>query len=66
MLDQRFQRQDLTFLIEKELLQQCGDVTIDYIDSDSRAGFSVRSSRPPPGAGSGCSSGSCGSGGCGC
>lgn len=65
-LDERFQRQDLTFLIEKELLKQCGDVTVDYIDSGSRSGFSVRSSKPLPGAGSACSSGSCGSGGCGC
>lgn len=64
-LDERFQRQDLTFLIDKELLRQCGGVTIDYIDSGSRSGFSVRSSKPLPGGG-GCSSGSCGSGGCGC
>ena len=65
-LDELFQRQDLTFLVEKKLLQQCGDMTIDYLDAGSRSGFNINSSNPLPGAGSGCSSGSCGSGGCGC
>jgi iron-sulfur cluster assembly accessory protein len=65
-LDEMFQKQDLTFLIEKNLLQQCSDIKIDYLDAGSRSGFSISSSSPPPGVGSGCSSGSCGSGGCGC
>lgn len=67
-LDELFKRQDLTFLIEKNLLQQCGDITIDYLEAGSRSGFNISSSNPLPsgGSGSGCSSGSCGSGGCGC
>ncbi|MFH0784232.1 MAG: IscA/HesB family protein [Pseudomonadota bacterium] len=65
-LDELFQRQDLTFLVEKDLLKQCGDITIDYIESGSRSGFNIHSSIPLPNTGSGCSSGSCGSGGCGC
>ncbi len=65
-LDELFQRQDLTFLVEKNLLQQCGSITVDYIESGSRSGFNINSAIPLPGTGGGCSSGSCSSGGCGC
>lgn len=64
--DEQFQRQDLKFLVEKSLLQQCGSITIDYVEAGSRSGFSISSANPLPVAGGGCSSGSCGSGGCGC
>ncbi|BHH85613.1 IscA/HesB family protein [Desulforhopalus sp. 52FAK] len=64
--DELFEEQTLTFLIEKHLLEQCGDITVDYLDAGSRSGFSISSKNPLPGAGTGCSSGSCGSGGCGC
>lgn len=59
---------DLTILMERNLLDQCGSLTIDFIESGSRSGFSIASSNPLPGTGNGCSSGtgSCGSGGCGC
>ena len=57
---------DLTFLMKKELLEQCGSITIDFIDSGSKSGFSIKSSNPVPGAGTGCMSGSCNPGGCGC
>lgn len=63
--DEEFSFSPLTFLVEKALLTQCGTITIDFIDSGSRSGFSVLSSTPLPGGG-GCSSGSCGTGGCGC
>ena len=65
-LDERIEKQDLTFLVDKALLGQCGSITIDYIDAGNRSGFSVRSANPLPSGGGGCSSGSCGSGGCGC
>jgi iron-sulfur cluster assembly accessory protein len=55
---------DLTFLIEDSLLQQLGEISIDYTDAGARTGFSITSSNPIEGGG--CSSGSCGSGGCGC
>ncbi|SHO48286.1 IscA/HesB family protein [Desulfopila aestuarii] len=64
--DERFEQQDLQFLIEKNLLQQCGSITVDYINAGKQSGFSIRPSTPLPGAGGGCSAGSCGSGGCGC
>ncbi len=65
-MDELFQRQDLTFLVDRQLLQQCGSITIDFVDAGNRSGFSVHSSNPLPVTGGGCSSGSCGSGGCGC
>ncbi len=57
---------ELTFLAEKKLLEQCGAFTVDFIESGSRSGFSIQSTNPLPGAGAGCNSGSCDSGGCGC
>lgn len=65
-LDEVFQQQDLKILIEKTLLQQCGSITIDYVEAGSRSGFNISSTNPLPGGGGGCSSGSCGSSGCGC
>lgn len=64
--DQQYQKDGLTFLVEKGLLEQCGTIFVDYVESGSRSGFSIRSANALPGFGGGCSSGSCGSGGCGC
>jgi len=64
--DESFVKKDLTFLVEKGLLEQCGTISVDYVDAGPRSGFSISSANPLPGAGGGCSSGSCGSGGCGC
>ncbi len=55
----------VTVLVEKELLLQCGNIVVDFVDAGSRSGFSISSDKPLPGGGGGCSSGSCGSGGCG-
>jgi HesB-like selenoprotein len=63
--DESFVKQDLTFLVEKSLLEQCGAISVDYVDAGSRSGFNISTTTPLPGAGNGCSSGSCGSGGCG-
>jgi len=63
--DTSFEKNNLVFLIEKGLLEQCGAITVDYIDVGQRSGFSIQSEKPLPGGG-GCSSGSCGSQGCGC
>ncbi len=65
-MDEVFEREGLTFLVEKDLLEQCGNIAVDYHDAGSRSGFSLSSTNPLPGAGGSCSSGSCGSGGCGC
>ncbi len=62
--DEVFTKEGLTFLIEKSLLRQCGEVTIDFVEAGLRSGFMVRSAIPLPGGGGGCSSGSCGSGSC--
>lgn len=64
--DELFEQQSLTFLVEKGLLQQCGNITVDYHDAGNNSGFKISTTNPLPGTGSGCSTGSCGSGGCGC
>ena len=64
--DKSFVKQNLTFLVEKDLLEQCGTISVNYVDAGPRSGFSISSANPLPGAGDGCNSGSCGSGGCGC
>ncbi|TKB07122.1 IscA/HesB family protein [Desulforhopalus sp. IMCC35007] len=64
--DELFAKEKLTFLIAKDLLEQCGSITVDYADAGSRSGFTITSANPLPNVGGGCSSGSCGSGGCGC
>ncbi len=62
--DVSFQIDDITFVIEKSLLEQCGSIRIEYIEAGGRSGFTISSANPLPMAGGGCSSGSCGSGGC--
>lgn len=64
--DELFARQNLTFLVEKDLLQQCGSITVDYTEAGNRSGLTITSTKPLPDTGGGCNSGSCGSGGCGC
>ncbi len=60
-----------TLLIEQNLSESCGNVTIDYIEKTSgcgcgeAGGFSVKSETPLPRSNSGCG-GSCSSSGCGC
>jgi iron-sulfur cluster assembly protein len=64
--DELFVQESLSILIEKDLMQQCGSITVDYAEAGSRSGFTITSANPLPNTGGGCSSGSCGSGGCGC
>lgn len=57
----------LTVCIERGLLEQCGSVTIDFVESGARSAFSIRSSNPMPRAGVRCVPGSgCYSNNCGC
>lgn len=64
--DESFDHNGLTFLVEKSVLEQCGTISVDYMDAGAQSGFTINSETPLPGAGGGCSSGSCGSSGCGC
>ncbi|HBT96883.1 MAG TPA: hypothetical protein DEB25_04225 [Desulfobulbaceae bacterium] len=61
--DQVFENNSLQFLVDTELLNTCGAITVDFIDAGMRSGFSVSSANPI--GGGGCSSGSCSSEGCG-
>ena len=60
--DEVFEKNDLTFLIEKGLLDLCGSVNVEYVDAGPRSGFSISSANPVGGGGCGgsCSAGSCG------
>jgi len=61
--DESFVDNELQFIVEKELLTQCGSIKVDYIDAGYRSGFSITSSNPV-GGGGGCGSGGCSSGSC--
>ncbi|MBU0485139.1 MAG: hypothetical protein KKB30_11595 [Proteobacteria bacterium] len=61
----KHEQDDVTFLVDNELMATCGDIKIDFMDNGPRSGFAISSTRPIGGGGGGCSSGSCGSGGCG-
>lgn len=65
--DDVFDQDGIKFLVNKDLLVQCKEIKVDFIDAGARSGFSI-SSPVPLGGGGGCGS-SCGSGGsssCGC
>jgi len=63
--DKVFEENELTFLVEQDLLNTCGTIKVDFIDAGYRSGFSITSARPVSTGGGGCSSGSCSSGSCG-
>lgn len=48
----------LTYLIDKDLSLQCGQVRVDYVDNGHQQGFALSAANPLPGAGEGCSCGS--------
>ncbi len=61
--DETFTKEDLQFIVKKELLETCGSIKVDFIDAGHRSGFSITSANPI-GEPDGCSTGSCGSGSC--
>ena len=64
--DEVYNNNQVTFLVEKTLLAQCGGMTVDYMEAGPRSGFSVQPAIPLAGGGCGCGSDGCGSGGCSC
>ena len=63
--DAKYEQDGLTFLVDNNLLDTCESIKIDFMDAGMRSGFSISSAKPIGGGGGGCSSASCGSGGCG-
>jgi iron-sulfur cluster assembly protein len=61
--DKVYDQSELTFLVEDSLLETCGAINVEYIEAGPRSGFGISSTNPI--GGGGCSSGSCGSNGCG-
>jgi len=56
---------ELTFLVDNDLMQKCGDIKVDFVESGMRSGFAISSRIPVSSGGGGCSSGGCSSGSCG-
>ena len=63
--DETFDNDDVKFLVDNDLMKNCGDIKVDYNDAGQRSGFSISSTIPVSGGGGGCSSGGCSSGSCG-
>jgi len=63
--DEVFENDSIKFLVEGSLMTTCGGITVDFMDAGPRSGFGITSTNLINGAGGGCSSGSCGSSGCG-
>ena len=63
--DEVIEQDGLTFLVEKNLLEHCGEIIIDYVEAGANSGFSIQSANPIPNEGGECSSGSCGACSCG-
>lgn len=59
--DTSFDQGDISYIIDKELMDRTGEILIDYVDAGYQSGFSIRSANPVVGAG-GCSP----AGGCSC
>ncbi|MDD5759661.1 MAG: hypothetical protein PHI06_11345 [Desulfobulbaceae bacterium] len=63
--DATYDNDTLKFLVDNELMKNCGAIKIDYADAGYRSGFSITSTIPlSTGGGGGCG-GSCSSGSCG-
>jgi iron-sulfur cluster assembly protein len=62
--DKTYDNDDLQFLVDTELMQNCGEITVDYHEDGYRSGFNISSKIPLAGSGESCGS-SCSSGGCG-
>jgi iron-sulfur cluster assembly protein len=58
--DQVFDKDGISFLVDNSLMENCGDIKVDFIDDGFRSGFSIQSTKPIAGAGGG-ACGSCGS-----
>lgn len=57
--DDSFQVDGLTYLIDKDLSVQSGDVKVDFVDNGWQQGFMLSSAKPIMSSGGGCGSTSC-------
>ena len=62
--DKVFEEGTLKFVVDEQLIAQVGAIKVDFIETGYQSNFSISTKKPLPGAGGGCSSGSCG-GSCG-
>jgi Fe-S cluster assembly iron-binding protein IscA len=61
--DKTYDNDNLKFLVDSGLMENCGEIKVDYNDDGYRSGFAITSKVPIAGAGGSCGS-SCGSGSC--
>ena len=57
--DRVFEKGELKFLVEDALVEQCGVITVDFIDAGHRSGFAVSSEKPLSDGKNSCSIGGC-------
>jgi Fe-S cluster assembly iron-binding protein IscA len=57
--DDSYQVEGLTYLIDKELSTQSGDVKVDFVDNGWQQGFMLSAANPLGGGSSSCGSTSC-------
>ena len=62
--DETYDNDDVKFLVDNELMKNCGDIKVDYTEAGYRSGFAISSTIPVNAGGGGCG-GSCDSGSCG-
>ena len=44
--DESFEVQGLTFIVDKNLLELCGAINIDFVETDNNPGFKVTAANP--------------------
>jgi Fe-S cluster assembly iron-binding protein IscA len=57
--DDKYEVDGLTYLIDKELSTQSGDVKVDFVDNGWQQGFVLSTAHPLGSGGSSCGSTSC-------
>ena len=63
--DETFDNDAVKFLVDNDLMKNCGDIKVDYNDAGYRSGFAISSTIPISGGSEGGCGGSCSSGSCG-
>lgn len=55
--DDKYDVDGITYLLDKDLSAQTGEIRVDFIDSGYSKGFSITSEKPIGGGGGSCGSG---------
>jgi iron-sulfur cluster assembly accessory protein len=58
--DKTYDKENLKFLVEEDLFETTGDITVDYVEAGANSGFGITSEKPVGGSSCCGSCGSCG------